>query len=233
MAACDSFYKFTVVDVGGEGSNSDGAIFKNSGFGHRLINNNLNLPNPKPLPNLNEVLPHFFVADAAFPLHTHIMRPFPGNFLSIEKLIFNYRLSRARRVIEYTFGILTQRWRIFYRPIDALIETSENIVLCTVVLHNYIQKCEEDIPINERKYCPTGYVDTENKYGEVIPGNWRNNNSVRAVGRVGSNNSARAAQDNRELLKHYFVTPEGAVPWQLDYITRGTVPENFRQTCTF
>jgi len=71
--ACDSFYKFTVVDVGGEGSNSDGAIFKNSGFGHRLINNNLNLPNPKPMPNLNEVLPHFFVADAAFPLHTHIM----------------------------------------------------------------------------------------------------------------------------------------------------------------
>lgn len=104
----------------------------------------------------------------------------------------------ARRVIENTFGILTQRWRIFYRPIDALIETSENIVLCTVVFHNYIQKCEEDIPINERKYCPTGYVDTENKYGEVIPGNWRNNNSVRAVGRVGSNNSARAAQDNRD-----------------------------------
>lgn len=36
-------------------------------------------------------------ADAAFPLSTHIMKK-----MTIEQRIFNYRLSRVRRVVENT-----------------------------------------------------------------------------------------------------------------------------------
>ena len=59
MAACDAYYKFTAVDVGGEGSNPDGAIFRNSGFGDLLLRGKLNLPKPKSLPGSNVTLPHF------------------------------------------------------------------------------------------------------------------------------------------------------------------------------
>lgn len=55
-------------------------------------------------------IPFFFVADEAFPLRENVMKPFSkprAGHLSREERIFNYRLSRARRIIENTFGIMS------------------------------------------------------------------------------------------------------------------------------
>lgn len=68
----------------------------------------VNLPEPKQLPaDINgERMPHVIVADEAFPLKPFLLRPFPGKQLNTEnRKIYNYRLSRARRVVENTFGM--------------------------------------------------------------------------------------------------------------------------------
>lgn len=68
------------------------------------------------------------------------MKPYPRNQSSLDrsKAIFNYRLSRARRMVENAFGLLTQSFRIFLTPIHLNIETTEILVTVTCILHNLI-----------------------------------------------------------------------------------------------
>ncbi|KAG5868217.1 hypothetical protein JTB14_031174 [Gonioctena quinquepunctata] len=129
MAVCDAYHKFTYVDVGCEGSNHDSNAFSNCEYGKALLQNRLSIPNPKTLPGTSIMLPHFFVADQAFPLHSNIMWPYPGTYLNEKKNVFNIRLSRARRTIENSFGILAQRWRRLRNPIIANVELCDKIVL--------------------------------------------------------------------------------------------------------
>lgn len=64
------------------------------------------LPDPSPLPGEEIPFPYVF---EAFSFTNYIMRPYSRKTLTDENRIFNYRLSRARQVIENTFGILTAR----------------------------------------------------------------------------------------------------------------------------
>jgi hypothetical protein len=56
-----------------------------------------------------------------------------------KKRTYNYRLSRARRYIECTFGILSNKWRIFHRPLNVSVEFAEDIVKACTVLHNFLR----------------------------------------------------------------------------------------------
>ena len=69
------------------------------------------------------------------------MKPYPrgehGNKLPEDKLIFNYRLSRARRISENAFGILVQRWRVFDRRMCLNDHNAIKVIQAATVLHNF------------------------------------------------------------------------------------------------
>jgi hypothetical protein len=171
LAVCDAHYRFTLVDIGDNGRHSDGGVLTNSEFGQALENGTLSIPSDCPLPckaqpNIN--LPYVIVGDEAFPLKLNMLRPYPGKNLSEPEAIFNYRLSRARRIIENSFGILAARWRLFRRPIIANPDAVVTYTKATIALHNYLRTTESSV------YCPPGFVDGEDGAGNTIDGGWRN-----------------------------------------------------------
>ena len=98
MAVCDSNFNFTFVGIGAYGKEADSTVFRNSKFYSAMINSQLGLPGQRSIEGFeSERLPYVIVADEAFELSNHIMRPYGRNALTTKKKIFNYRLSRARR----------------------------------------------------------------------------------------------------------------------------------------
>lgn len=102
-----------------------------------------------------------------------------------EKAIFNYRLSRARRIIENSFGILAARWRIFRRPMLAEPDRAVCYTKAAIALHNFLRTEESSV------YCPPGFVDAEDGTGNAIDGSWHRDQDpstgLSSITRLGSN----------------------------------------------
>lgn len=104
-------YECLWANVGANGRASDASIWKSCDIKLALSSeaNSLNLPSPKPLPGRSQKVPFVLTGDDAFSLTTFLMKPFPQTGLTNEQRIFNYRLSRMRRISENGFGILANR----------------------------------------------------------------------------------------------------------------------------
>ncbi|XP_036344933.1 protein ALP1-like [Rhagoletis pomonella] len=146
MAIVGPDYKFLCVDVGGFGRNSDGGIFEASNMGKKFEENLMNMPLPKNLPNQSQPCQCVLIGDEAFGLKPYLMRPFPykQSKHDLRKEKYNYRLCRARRVVENAFGILAQKFRIFFRPIETKISTTILTIKTACVLHNYLIEKKSD-----------------------------------------------------------------------------------------
>ena len=127
------------LDVGCNGRISDSGVFKNCSLFNAMENNTLQIPPPEPLDDGSRLpIPYMMVADDAFPLKQYIQKPFGQAGLTNERRIFNYRLSRARRIIENSFGILANRFRIYMAPINLSPHKVEKIIIACCSLHNFL-----------------------------------------------------------------------------------------------
>ncbi|XP_069819926.1 uncharacterized protein [Dendropsophus ebraccatus] len=201
MALVNANYEFMMVDVGRNGSVSDGGVLELTKFFTMLRDNKLALPsNQETKENLNFV----FVGDEAFPLHPHLMKPFPQKNLTPQKKVFNYRLSRARRVVENAFGILANRFRIFHTAINLKPEKIEKVVLACCVLHNYLRRNDS------AHYSPPCMLDTD----DCTNAEWRQESPALApLESVTLSRPSDCAIQCRDRYLHYF-NNEGAVSWQ-------------------
>ena len=216
MAVCDSKYHFTLVDIGDSRSQSDGCVFANSFLGHTIESGILNIPKLSPLPNSETCLPFVFVGGDAFELIENMMKPYPSQNCTLEEKVFDYRLSRAKRIIENSFGIATARFRIFRRRINAKVSTVKPVTKAIVGLHNFLLEKNHEV---DNQYCPLNYIDRE-KNDHVLPRDWRQEQNhifgLKDVRRIGSNKYSKTAKVIRGKFEDYFVN-EGAVDWQWDF----------------
>ena len=84
-----------------------------------------------------QTLRTFLIGDSAYPLLPWLIKPFPfSSSLNSQQKTFNYRLSRARVVVEIAFGRLKACWRRLAKQIDMDIDNVAHIIAACCVLHN-------------------------------------------------------------------------------------------------
>jgi len=68
------------------------------------------------------------IGDEAFAFSEHVLRPYLNRNVSIQQRIYNYTLTKARRMVECVFDILANKLRIFHRPLAITPQFCNNIV---------------------------------------------------------------------------------------------------------
>lgn len=137
--------------------------------------------------------------------------------MTMAQRIFNYRLSRARRIIENAFGICAARFRVLLKPIELKPEKVNKVVLAICALHNFLIT-------RKSLYVSSGDFDRYNENGTLIQGNWRTelggNTLLPLMSRVHPGRVPEDAHTVRTRLMNYFVT-DGEVPWQYQAVGAG------------
>lgn len=139
LALVDAHSKFLFVDVGANGRVGDAALYSQSRLKQCLTNrSSLNIPSSAILPGTTHEAPYVVIADDAFPLSVHLLKPFALKNITREEEIFNGCLSRARVRVECAFGILANRFRIFLNTINLEPNKVRLITLTACTLHNFL-----------------------------------------------------------------------------------------------
>lgn len=160
----------------------------------KVLNGSFGFPKNCVLPG-SDMIPHVIVGGEGFRLHNHIMKPYTkqASRNDITKKIFNYRLSRARRVTENAFGLLSQFFRVFYHPINTETSTCENLIWVACYQHNMLRN---------------GYLE---KYNYNKDESTPEDNMLSLSRREGFSNIEDF--EVREFFKSYF-NREGSVLWE-------------------
>ena len=156
MTICDARYVLTHINIGSYGSNNDSGVFRNSKMWEQLFENKVHLPEADSFEesSISEKVPYHLVRDEAFALQSWLLRPYLIQGIPEGQAIFNYGLSKTRRVTENAFWILSAHWRIFMRRIQNSVDSMQMIVRAAVILHNFLRQT------SSAGYCPGGFADS-------------------------------------------------------------------------
>ncbi|XP_053391958.1 putative nuclease HARBI1 [Mercenaria mercenaria] len=207
MALVIANYNFRWVQDGDVGSSSDAQIWNRCDLKEAVQAGVIGIPDPAPLSGDDRPMPYFLIGDDAFGMETWLMKPFARRGLSHEERIFNYRLSRAGRVVENAFGIFANCFRCLLQTLNLEINTVSQVGRACVCFHNFIR--------TRNPAQDNNLIDQEDEDHNLVPGAWRNYVNLEDMENIrGGNVDGREAKQQRIYLKHYMNSPAGSVPWQ-------------------
>lgn len=198
------------MHTGTNGRVSDGGIWTATSIYKRLLSNTLNIPGITQLPGSNDKVPYVFIGDEAFPLMENLMKPYSQKNITYDEKNFNYRLCRARRVVENVFGILASRFRIFLQLINIKVAKIDTIILACFDLHNFLRKR------SKANYISDQFVDRADfSNGSILSGEWRqqSGSTMTNLEKTKITNANFTAKNVRETYKKFYNTV-GSVSFQ-------------------
>ncbi|KAK5646268.1 hypothetical protein RI129_004732 [Pyrocoelia pectoralis] len=145
LAVSDHRCNFTYVNVGSPGRNNDSHIYETSAIKTEHATNKIYINNSRIINGVS--IPVFLIGDSAFKLSSYLIKPYPYRIEQPEsEKLFNYQLSKCRRVIENTFGQLKARYRRLLKGLEVHIENVSSIIIACCILNNFCNAHNDDIP---------------------------------------------------------------------------------------
>lgn len=157
LCICDFDMRFTFVLAGWPGSVDDMRVFSDAQnrFGHKF---------PWPPEEM------FYFMDSGYPNRPGYLAPYKGITYHFQeynegimpqnrKEYFNYCHSSCRNVIERSFGVLKNKWRILFH-LPSYPQQKQSMIICAcLALHNFIRDskladCEFDMCDQDESYVP-------------------------------------------------------------------------------
>jgi hypothetical protein len=162
IALVDHKKQFLDVEIGWPGSVADSRVFDNS-YLSRNYEAALAELGTTPLASgddgLEENIPAFILGDSAYRNSRHLVTTFKVTECNADRSIrhLNYRLSKARYVVENVFGLLKGRFQVFEKPLRCAIGDvpfAVHLISSICVLHNFLldaqdQFAEEEVLMQE------------------------------------------------------------------------------------
>ena len=143
QAVVDRDRKFIDISVGMPGSTNDARQLRRSMLYQKATTTNLFNP-----ANAIEGFVPYLVGDKGYPILPWLITPYremPNGRRSVQETLFNRKLSRARSMVENSFGILKQTFRELHSASDLHVTLLPDVVVSCCILHNLLlgQSSEE------------------------------------------------------------------------------------------
>jgi len=91
-----------------------------------------------PFKRVRKNVPYFFIGNETFPLNENLMKVYTGqNPKGSKERILNYRICRARRVVENVFGLASSVFRVLCKPTLLEPGKAQLVVITIACLQNF------------------------------------------------------------------------------------------------
>ncbi|XP_077485790.1 uncharacterized protein LOC144096777 [Amblyomma americanum] len=142
LAVVDHKYHFRYINVGSPGRCHDASVYGRSKL-HTLIENGT-FSSPMAMIEGTSV-PPILLCDQAFPLSPNLQKPFPNAQPGSSEAVFNYNLSKTRRIVENGFGRLKARFRFVMKRMECRLNKAKLAIRAACVHHNICEAMKDSV----------------------------------------------------------------------------------------